>query len=211
MKTYIIHLIRHGTTEGNKNGQYIGVTDIPISTNGIKELEQLREAGVYPEVDVCYASPLLRCRQSLEVIYPGANPILVEDLRECDFGIFEGRSAQELAGDADYKAWTAGKIDAPPGGESTAAFTQRVCAGFGQMVRHMMENGITQAAAVVHGGVIMSILSTCALPQLPFFQWMSGNGRGYSVRVTPSVYLRSGVVEVSDQIPPADWEGSGEG
>lgn len=207
MKTYTIHLIRHGMTEGNRNGQYIGVTDIPISTNGINELERLREAGVYPEVETCYTSPLLRCRQSLEIIYPDAQPILVEDLRECDFGAFEGRTARELAEDPDYKAWTTGKIDAPPGGESTAAFTGRVCAGFGQTVRHMMENGITEAAAVVHGGVIMSILSACALPQLPFFQWMSGNGRGYSVRVTPSVYLRSGVVEVTDQIPPADWEG----
>ena len=206
MKTYTIHLIRHGITEGNQNGQYIGVTDIPLTTNGIKELERLREADVYPQVEVCYASPLLRCRQSLEIIYPEAIPILVEDLRECNFGVFEGRSAQELAGDADYKAWTAGRIAAPPGGESTADFTRRVCAGFGQAVRHMMENGITEAAAVVHGGVIMSVLSTCALPQLPFFQWMSGNGRGYSVRVTPSVYLRSGVIEVSGQIPSADWE-----
>ena len=206
MKTYTIYLIRHGTTEGNLNGQYIGVTDVPLSTDGINELERLREAGAYPKVWAYYASPLARCRQSLSIIYPESAPILVEDLRECNFGVFEGRSAVELADDADYKAWTAGRLAAPPGGESTAAFTERVCAGFAQIIRHMMENGITEAAAVVHGGVIMSILSACALPQLPFFQWMSGNGRGYAVRVTPSVYLRSGVVEVADEIPPEGWD-----
>ncbi len=208
MKTYTIHLIRHGMTEGNRNGQYIGSTDIPITTNGIEELERLREEGVYPQVEACFASPLLRCRQSLSIMYPDAVPIVVEDLRECDFGIFEGRSAVQLQDDADYKAWTAGRISAPPGGESTADFTRRVCGGFAQMVRYMMENEIRTAAAVVHGGVIMCILSACALPQQPFFQWMSGNGRGYSVRVTPSVYMRSGVIEVVRQIPPADWKPS---
>lgn len=204
MKTYTIHLIRHGMTEGNRNGQYIGVTDMPLSTNGIKELEVLREAAAYPVVQAAYVSPLLRCRQTLSILYPDAAPIVVEDLRECNFGVFEGRSAAQLAEDADYKAWTSGRIAAPPGGESTEDFTRRVCGGFSQMVRHMMENGIREAAAVVHGGVIMSILSACALPQLPFFQWMSGNGRGYSVRITPSVYMRSGVVEVVGEIPPVE-------
>ncbi|HIZ84821.1 MAG TPA: histidine phosphatase family protein [Firmicutes bacterium] len=206
MKTYTIHLIRHGLTEGNEKGQYIGVTDLPISTAGINELERLRDAGAYPPVQVCYASPLLRCRQSLAVIYPEAASVLVEDLRECNFGVFEGKTAAELEADPDYGAWTAGRLPAPPGGESTDAFTERVCAGFAQMVRHMMENGITQAAAVLHGGVIMRILSVCGLPQLPFFQWMCGSGRGYSVRITPSVYLRSGMVEVLSEIPPAGWE-----
>ena len=204
MKTYTIHLIRHGMTEGNRNGQYIGVTDLPLSTNGIKELEALRDSGAYPHVEAAFASPLLRCRQTLSIIYQNAIPLLVEDLRECNFGAFEGRSAVELADDAEYKAWTSGRIPAAPGGESTEDFTRRVCAGFSQMIRHMMENGIREAAAVVHGGVIMSILSVCALPQLPFFQWMRGNGRGYSVRITPSVYMRSGVVEVVGEIPPVD-------
>ena len=206
MKTYTIHLIRHGLTEGNEKGQYIGVTDLPISTAGIKELERLRDADVYPPVQVCYSSPLLRCRQSLAVIYPEAPCVLVEDLRECNFGLFEGKTAAELEGDDDYKAWTSGRLAAPPEGESTDDFTARVCAGFAQMVRHMMENGITQAAALLHGGVISRILSVCGLPQLPFFQWMCGSGRGYSVRITPSVYLRSGMVEVLSEIPPAGWE-----
>ena len=39
MRTYKLHLIRHGMTEGNENGQYIGLTDIKITTNGIIELE----------------------------------------------------------------------------------------------------------------------------------------------------------------------------
>ena len=60
MKTYTIYLIRHGTTEGNLNGQYIGVTDVPLSTDGINELERLREAGAYPKVWAYYASPLAR-------------------------------------------------------------------------------------------------------------------------------------------------------
>lgn len=202
MKSYKVHLIRHGLTEGNLKGQYIGATNLPVTTNGIKELDHLRQSGCYPEVRVFYTSPLLRCRQTLELLYPDCDPIAVPNLRECDFGEFEGKTADELAENPAYQAWTSGKLDRPPGGESTADFTARVCAGFGEMMRHLMTTGETEAAVITHGGVIMSILTASALPQKPFYSWMCGNGRGYTVRVTPSLYLRSGVIEVIGEIPP---------
>lgn len=54
MKTYKIHLIRHGLTEANEKGQYIGASDIDITTDGIIELETLRTTYAYPDVRLFY-------------------------------------------------------------------------------------------------------------------------------------------------------------
>ena len=43
MKTYKLHLIRHGMTEGNLNGQYIGRTELPVLPEGVTKLENLKK------------------------------------------------------------------------------------------------------------------------------------------------------------------------
>lgn len=74
MKTYKIHLIRHGQTEANAKGLYIGMTDLPLSPEGLGELLELKQNFVYPEAVRFFTSPLIRCRQTLEVLYPGLPP-----------------------------------------------------------------------------------------------------------------------------------------
>ncbi|HBN80844.1 MAG TPA: histidine phosphatase family protein, partial [Ruminococcaceae bacterium] len=93
MKSYLIHLIRHGIAEGNLQGRYIGTTDSPLAPQGIEQLRRRKEAGGYPGAEVYYTSPLRRCVQTLRILYPGASPVVVEDLRECDFGDWEGKTA----------------------------------------------------------------------------------------------------------------------
>lgn len=202
MKTYIIHLIRHGQTEGNLKGQYIGRTDLPLSTNGIIELESLKAIDIYPDVDVVYSSPLLRCRETAEIIFPNREIVTIDNLTEYDFGDFEGKTANELEERKEYFEWTSGKITAPPNGEDANNFSARICLGLNEVVRHLSDCNGTEAAVVVHGGVIMSLLAACGLPQRPIIEWACGNGRGYTVRITPSLYSRSGVVEIVGEIPP---------
>ena len=60
MKTYKIHLIRHGLTEGNLKQQYIGVTDLPLAGVGVTELKRLREETEYPRVDKVYSFAVFR-------------------------------------------------------------------------------------------------------------------------------------------------------
>ena len=204
MKTYIIHLIRHGQTEGNQKRQYIGRTDLPLSTNGIIEIESLKAIDIYPEVDAVYISPLLRCRQTAEIIFPNREIVSVDNLIEYDFGDFEGKTANELESCKEYFEWTSGKIAAPPNGEDAEEFSARICLGINEVVRHLSGSGGTEAAVVVHGGVIMSLLAASGLPQRPILEWACGNGRGYTVRITPSLYARSGVLEVVGEIPPGE-------
>ena len=96
MKSYKIHLIRHGRTQANEEGLYVGRTDLPLSPGGLNALLALREGGGYPTAGRFFTSPLTRCRQTLEVLYPGCRQEVGEGLAECDFGRWEGRSAASL-------------------------------------------------------------------------------------------------------------------
>ncbi len=59
MKTFKLHLIRHGMTAGNLQGLYIGSgTDIPLCDEGRAQLDELKERFEYPQVDTVFSSPL---------------------------------------------------------------------------------------------------------------------------------------------------------
>ena len=59
MKTFKIHLIRHGMTDANLYGQYIGNrTDLPLCPQGVTELMQLKEEISYPDIEKLYADDM---------------------------------------------------------------------------------------------------------------------------------------------------------
>lgn len=200
MKTFKIHLIRHGLTEGNLKQQYIGRTDLPLAGVGVTELQRLKEEIEYPRVDKVYSSPMLRCRQTANILYPSKDIQLVDNMREIDFGEFEGKTANELESNPAYKDWAAGRITAAPCGEDNTEFAKRLCVGLNQIVRDMMANGAEHAAVIMHGGAIMMLLSACAVPRKSMVEWTCAAGSGYSILVTPSLYHSSGVVEVVDYV-----------
>lgn len=205
MKSYTIHLIRHGVTEGNLKGQYIGSTDSPLAAEGIARLEQLKKNYEYPKAQVYYVSPLSRCIQTLNILYPGVQPVVVDGLRECDFGDWEGKTAEQLQKeDPHFLEWMEnGTMASPPNGEGGGAFMQRVCLTFEKLVEGMLRSGTTSAVIVAHGGTLMSILSTYGLPRAKFYDWMTDNGCGYTLRITAGLWMRSMVAEVVSAIPPS--------
>lgn len=201
MKTLKIHLIRHGATDANVAGIYIGNrTDLPLSPEGVKELQKTREVLEYPDIERLYTSPMLRCTQSANIIYPGFEPRVVDELTEYDFGEFEGKTASQLELMPEYSDWTSGKLDAPTGGETTQNFVRRQALALNMIVRDMMENDVTSAGVIMHGGAIMMLLGACAVPRKRSIEWTSDNGRGYSIMITPSLYHSSGIIEVYDII-----------
>ena len=64
MKTFKIHLIRHGLPEGAETGQYIGHTDVPLSEYGKKQLRDMKNDYEYPAVGAVISSPLDRCLET---------------------------------------------------------------------------------------------------------------------------------------------------
>ncbi len=201
MRTLKIHLIRHGATDANYRGQYIGCkTDLPLSPEGLNELRLLKDDLEYPAIERLYSSPMLRCKQTGAVLYPDMGIVPVEDLREYDFGSFEGKTAAELEADPNFLPWTSGKLTAPPNGEDNSDFIKRLCIGLNKIVMDMINDGITDAGVIMHGGAIMMLLGCTAVPRHKPVEWTADNGRGYSLLITPSLYHRSGVVEVYDII-----------
>lgn len=197
MRTLKIHLIRHGATDANYDGRYIGCkTDLPLAPEGLNELRMLKDDIDYPEIERLYSSPMLRCRQTGAVLYPDFEPVTVEELKEYDFGSFENKTAAELESNPNFIPWTSGRLSAPPGGEDNSGFIKRICVGFNKIVLDMIESGLTESAVIMHGGAIMMLLGVSAVPRNKPVEWTADNGRGYSVRVTPSLYHKSGVIEV---------------
>ena len=179
-----IILIRHGKTYGNTLGRYIGITDEELCLEGREELAALRESGQYRSIrpDLVYVSPLRRCRQTAELLFPGVPQEICRDLRECDFGEFENKNYKELSGNPAYQAWVDSGGTLPfPGGESREAFQERCRVEFARVLRALKRQAGSNAVFVVHGGTIMSILSAYA-PQGaadPFYRWQVKNGEGW--------------------------------
>ncbi len=207
MKSYIIHLLRNAPSEGNIEGRYIGRTQSPLANEGIELLLDLKRNYEYPHAESFYAGPSISCVDTLKILYPEAEPEVILELAECDFGDFENKTPEELQSSTDYLDWIQnGGKDAPPDGESGAVFSQRVLRGFGMLVDNLMHDGKTESILVAHGGIIMTILAAHGLPQAEFYDWMCEPGAGYSIRITPGIW-RSKLFEVYGLVPSVEESG----
>lgn len=173
-----IFFIRHGATAGNLEKRYIGRTDEPLSAAGEKQArglkEKLRLEVSDLRVDRIFMSPLLRTLQTAKILFPNAEYTAEPDLTETDFGIFEGKNADELSESSEYRAWVDSMCLAPiPGGESVADFKARCCAAFLRIIKNVPEGSRT--VFVVHGGVVMSVLEAFAVPKRGFYEYSIGN------------------------------------
>lgn len=159
--------IRHGPTAGNLEHRYIGRTDEPL-------LEGWRPE-VSVQADRIFVSPMLRTRQTAKLLFPGRAYTIVPDLRETDFGQFEGRTAAEMVDCTAYRQWVDGGCTGPiPDGETVADFKARCCLAFQAATRDLPEG--CAAAFVIHGGCIMAILEAFARPKREFYAYHVPNG-----------------------------------
>jgi phosphoserine phosphatase len=90
MKTFTI--IRHGITEGIEKGKLQGSTNSPLSQRGRKQAEITAHFLSSCQIEACFCSPLGRARETAEIICQPLNltPVILNDLREYDFGWLEG-------------------------------------------------------------------------------------------------------------------------
>ncbi len=202
MKGYRISMLRHGRTKGNDKGLYIGKTDLPLTEEGKDELRDLYAAYEYPRVHRVYSSPLERAVQSAEILFPDTEITIAEDLREMDFGVFEGLPAEELVKLDSYKKWLKGGLDNPaPNGESMREVMVRCYSAMNAIIMDMMKNGITHAGIMTHSGILMNTLSCFGLPKMKPMEFNCRMGFGYEIMVTASMWQNGNTFEILGRIP----------
>ena len=174
-----IWLIRHGLTALGEEKRYQGSTDTPLSDAGRRALQpDDRFARVY-------CSPLLRAAETAEILFPSAEKRMVPDLREMDFGAFEGRGWWEMEQDAAYRAWVEGGcVGKCPGGEDREGFSARVQAAFAALVEREKKAGASELVIIAHGGTQMAALSRWGMPQKDYFEWQTPCACGWLLEDT---------------------------
>src|SRR5690625_1022704 len=174
-----ITLLRHGMTKENERKAYIGWTDSPLSEKG-KEALRLIDHSFQP--DVTFSSPLLRCTETAEILFPHQEIHCVPDMKEMNFGIFEGKTYEQLKGETSYINWLSDPFSGcPPDGESFHAFTKRIGRGWREVVEKILETNASSAVIVTHGGVIRHLLTTYTPGSKSFFEWQIPHGAGYQL------------------------------
>lgn len=183
-------LIRHGATKANQEHRYLGKTDESLSPEGIEELKKARQKGFYPAIDSLFVSPMKRCMETAEILYPDKAVIPIQEFEEMDFGIFEGKNYLDLQNDKRYQAWIDSNGTLPfPEGESREDFIRRCEQEFRKMIDSIRDNhaqGTIKAGAIVHGGTIMSVLSSFYGGD--YFDYQIQNGKGYICKLKGNTY-----------------------
>jgi broad specificity phosphatase PhoE len=123
-----IVLVRHGQTEWSKAGKHTSRTDLPLIEEGRERARALRSELAQSSFSVVLSSPLRRARETCELAGFGDRAELDDDLREWDYGEYEGLTTPEIR--AENPGWNLWQ-DGCPGGElpgEVAARADRVLA-----------------------------------------------------------------------------------
>ncbi len=186
-----IIFIRHAATKSNLQKRYVGKNnDEGISDEGKEVLSEKLNSHVYPDADLLFLSGKKRCIQTAEAIYPGQEKIIRKELDEIDFGDFEDKNYDELKDDERYLKWIESNGELPfPNGESKSEYCERNRKLFLEImddIKKAKKNNpqIKSVALVVHGGTIMSMISSFS--DKTYYDCQVSNACGFICEVTLS-------------------------
>ena len=155
-----IHLIRHGQVEGFEQPRYNGQSDVALTDIGIGQYHRLKERLADSEISACYTSDLSRCAIGAKIICAplGIEPVARRELRELNFGIWEGLTWQDIRANwpDEWRARLADLVNhRVPEGERLLDVEARVM----QFIREIVELHKGKELLVVgHGGVNRIVL-----------------------------------------------------
>ena len=169
-------LVRHGKTEYNERRQYCGALDPDLSDLGRQELERsdIKTFLEQHTPDMVFCSPMQRTLQTAAILLDGKDVplVAVPELREIDFGDFEGRSYEDLKDDPAYRAWLDTNCEGPiPGGDFPDVFRDDVAVCFESLLETCRTERVERALVVSHGGVLGTILERFAEPEKHWYDY----------------------------------------
>ncbi len=191
----VIALYRHGLTEENKRKAYLGWNDSPLCPESMA-------LPVLQEYDRYFSSDLKRCVTTAKRLFPNARSILLKELREMDFGGWEGKTYEDLKDDVHYRQWLINPFQySPPNGESFPAFLNRVEAGWKKIVYQISTSNIQRCAVITHAGVIRSILTAYAPESKDFWCWHIPHHTGFELIFTNDALRRGERCILLQEVP----------
>lgn len=138
-------LVRHGQTEWSESGQHTGVTDIPLTDTGQRQAAALCRVLDRQRFDLVLTSPMTRARETARIA-GFADAEVDEDLREWDYGEYEGLTSAQIH--EQRPGWTIWN-GTPPGGETAEEVEARA-----RRVLERLESVDGRALAFAHGHIL---------------------------------------------------------
>lgn len=157
-----LYAVRHGETDYNREDRVQGMRDSALTDYGRAQARALGALFTSIPLTALYASPLSRALDTAKQIAAAAGGIDIEtmdDLRELNCGVFEGRLLSEIRV-SDWEAWTAFLADPelpPAGGESFNMLAARVSRALDSILERTPDGATI--AIVSHAGVVRTTLA----------------------------------------------------
>jgi broad specificity phosphatase PhoE len=115
-------LIRHGETAWSLSGQHTSSTDLPLTAEGERKAAAVGKALAGKQFAAVYVSPMTRAKETCRIAGYGEGAIVTDDLREWNYGSYEGLTSTEIQKTAPgWTIWTG----TPPGGETLEQVAER--------------------------------------------------------------------------------------
>lgn len=155
---------RHGRTKHNLDGIIQGSRDtLPLSDEGREDARVLAAELAGENVRTILTSPLRRARETAEIVakeHGLPDPVVIGELRECDYGSWEGRPKKVLVADAKRTEWfkrpvSAGLRGIPDDGEPYLELLQRTNGVLRRLADELPPEG--SAVVIAHAGVLRAI------------------------------------------------------
>lgn len=170
-------MLRHAESVNNEMCVWTGQSDAVLSEWGVSSLRLLRESAVMPRADVIVSSPLVRCTDSVRLLFGRDPDVVLDEFKECDLGEWVGQPYSDLTNDERYLGWVRPPYRRPSGGESLPEFRERVMRGIARL-NALLAQGTT-ALIMTHGNVMRAVMSIAADDGRGHSDWDIPNSGGY--------------------------------
>ena len=153
----LLYLIRHARSTWNAEGRMQGQADPPLDETGREQARALADHLQHETFRVIYSSPLIRARQTAEMISaPHGLPITFDDrLKERHLGEWTGLTGDEVNLRYPERADGNWRVAGPPGGENQDVLTARAAAVFADILAAHPDETL---AVVSHGGLLTATM-----------------------------------------------------
>jgi len=152
-------LVRHGETDSNRKGTYMGWTDVELNSVGLSQAYCTREKLRNEKVEHIISSPLKRAAKTAEIINEnfGLDIIYSESLKERNFGVWDDLPLEAIMERyrEDYEMWRQDwKNYSIDGGESACQAYERITGYVDDLVNRYSDSTVI---IVTHLGCIRKI------------------------------------------------------